>query len=157
MYQSGKVTNPARGQPNKEHGNFFPVPLRTLKFSLARQVRLSRPASAGSFSTPKLNLVLSREFLPFLPLSATTSIYTVCRHRVSPELIGPRNCDRWRSIPRVRRYRGAVVFKVDRVATGAPFSGKPMDQCLCTSSRDEILQYCCCRWVKYVHVYEILP
>ena len=32
-----------------------------------------------------------------------------------------------------------------------------MNQCLCTSSRDEILQCYCCRWMKYVNVSEISP
>ena len=61
-------------------------------FGLVRQVRPSRPASACSFSILGLNLVLSHGFLP---ISATASIYsftTAIRHRVSPELIGSRNC-----------------------------------------------------------------
>ena len=52
-----------------------------------RHVRRSRSASVRSFSTPRLNLVFTYKFLYFLPLSGTTSVDTVNRHRVSPELI----------------------------------------------------------------------
>ena len=38
---------------------FFPVPVRASKFGLARRVRPSRPASVRSFSTLKLNMVLT--------------------------------------------------------------------------------------------------
>ena len=48
-HQPGKVANPARDQLNREN-KYFPVPVRAWEFGLARQVRLSRPASAGSFS-----------------------------------------------------------------------------------------------------------
>ena len=58
MYQPGKVANPVRGQLNMEH-EYFPVQVRAREFGLARRVRQSRPASACSFSTLRLNLVLT--------------------------------------------------------------------------------------------------
>ena len=51
-----------------------------------------RPVPRKSAYSPHsvwLNLVLLTEFLP---ISATASIYTVNRHRVSPEFIRSRNC-----------------------------------------------------------------
>ena len=58
MDQPGKVTNPARGQPNRENEN-SPVLVRAREFGLARRVQPSRPASACSFSILRLNLVLT--------------------------------------------------------------------------------------------------
>ena len=58
MDQPCKVTSPARGQLNREN-EYFPVPVRARDFGLTRQVRPSRPASACSFSTLRLNLVLT--------------------------------------------------------------------------------------------------
>ena len=59
MDQPGKVTNPARGQLNREH-EYSPVPVRAWEFDLARRVQSSRPASACcSFSVLRLNLVLT--------------------------------------------------------------------------------------------------
>ena len=58
MDQPGKVTNPARGQLNREN-EYSPVPVRALEFGLARRVQPSRPASACSFSMLRLNLVLN--------------------------------------------------------------------------------------------------
>ena len=80
------VANPARRRLNRE-SVFFSVLVRASEFGLARQVRSSRPASACSFYTLGLNLVLTE----FFPLSATASTYTN-RHRASPEFIGSRNC-----------------------------------------------------------------
>ena len=57
-------------------GNLSPISIRTREFGIARQIRPSWPASAHSFSTPRLNLMLTRGFLSFLPLSVTASIYT---------------------------------------------------------------------------------
>ena len=78
MHQPGKVANFARGQLNRET-EYFPVPVRAWKFRLARRVRPSRPARACSFSTLRLNLVLT---LGFLPVSVTASIY-LYRHTSS--------------------------------------------------------------------------
>ena len=48
-------------------------------FGLARQVRPSRPASARAHVfAPRLNLVLTREFLSFLSLSATCVYQYYC-------------------------------------------------------------------------------
>ena len=47
MDPPGKITNPARGQLNREN-YFFPVRVPALEFGLARRVRQSRPASASS-------------------------------------------------------------------------------------------------------------
>ena len=69
---------------DRENVFFFPVPDRAREDGLTRQIRPSHPATVCSFSTPKLNLVL----LSFLPLSATVSIHTENRHRVSFEFIG---------------------------------------------------------------------
>ena len=63
MDQPGKVANPARGQLNSEN-EYSPVPVRTLKFGLARRVQPSRPASACSFSILRLNLVLTHGIPP---------------------------------------------------------------------------------------------
>ena len=63
MYQSGKVVNPARGQLNRKNG-YFPVSVRAWEFGLVRRVRPSRPAPACSFSTLRMNLVLTHGILP---------------------------------------------------------------------------------------------
>ena len=76
MGQSSKVANPARDQLNKEMS--ISVPVRASKLSLARRVRSSRPTSACSFSTLRLNLVLTE----FLPISAAASI-NLYRHTSS--------------------------------------------------------------------------
>ena len=56
--QPGKVANPARGQLNRENC-YFPCPHSCLRiYGLAGQVRPSRPTSAFSFSTRRLNLGL---------------------------------------------------------------------------------------------------
>ena len=76
------VVNPARDQLNREN-EYFPVRVRAREFGLARQVRLSRPASACSFSTLRLNLLIVH----------THGIPpTINRHRVSPAFIRSRNC-----------------------------------------------------------------
>ena len=55
--QPVKAANPARGQLNREN-EYFPVPVRTMvQFGLARQGRPSRPASACSFTTLRMNVV----------------------------------------------------------------------------------------------------
>ena len=57
----------------------------------ARRVRPSRPASACSFFTLRLNLMLySRDSSQFL--RRRPFIYTAMCHRANPEFIGSRNC-----------------------------------------------------------------
>ena len=63
MDQPAKVASPARGQLNGENENLL-VPVRARKIGLARRVRPSRPASACSFSTIRLNLVPARGIPP---------------------------------------------------------------------------------------------
>ena len=63
MDQPGKVANPARGQLNRVN-EYSPVPVRALKFGLARRVQPSRPASACSFSILRPNLVLTHVIPP---------------------------------------------------------------------------------------------
>ena len=79
----------------------LPVSVRAWELGLASLVRTSRPALARSFSTPRLNLVLTYGTLLPLSLSATVSIRTAMRHRASPEFIRSRNCVSywWRSLP----------------------------------------------------------
>ena len=79
--QPGKVANPARRQLNTENRH-FPFPLRAGEFGLARRVRPSRPASACSFSTLRLNLVLLLTI--FLPVSAAMSL-CLNRHTISSQ------------------------------------------------------------------------
>ena len=63
MDQPGKVANPARGQLNREM--IIPLyPYALENFCLVRRVQPSRPASACSFSIPRLNLVLTLRILP---------------------------------------------------------------------------------------------
>ena len=65
MDQPDKAANSARGQLKREMN----ISLYSFAPDLARRVRPSRPASAGSFSILRLNLVLT--LLPgFLPISA---------------------------------------------------------------------------------------
>ena len=64
MDQPGKVGNPARGQLNKEENGDFRVPVRASESGFARRVRSSRPASACSFSTLRLNPVLTHGVSP---------------------------------------------------------------------------------------------
>ena len=56
--------NAARGQLNREKLYFFPVPIRALEFGLARRAQPSRPTPAGSFSTLRLNLVVTHGVPP---------------------------------------------------------------------------------------------
>ena len=90
-HQPCMVANPARGRL-KRGNESSPVPVGAGKFSLARQVRSSRPASACSSSTHRLNPALTRELLSSLRLSATAFIYVINRHQVSPKLVRARNC-----------------------------------------------------------------
>ena len=127
MDQPGKVANSARGQLKREN-EYFPVPVRAREFGLARQVRLSRPASACSFSTVRLNLVFAHGIPPdfrggvhlSIPPSAIGSVPSLSGHAIA--------C-RWSSLPKFCRP-GSVVLKVVPV-TGAAFSGFTMDQFMC--------------------------
>ena len=58
----------------------------------ARSIRPSRPASACSFSTLRLNLVITHEIPPDLRGGVRSFIETAIHHRVSPEFIGSRYC-----------------------------------------------------------------
>ena len=60
------VATCARGQLNRGEKSFA-VPVWASEFGLARQLLQSRPASASSFSVPRLDMVLTRELLPFVP------------------------------------------------------------------------------------------
>ena len=91
MNQPGKVTNPARGQLNREN-EYFSVPRSSLKI-WSRETDSAVPSRVKLLiSIHRLNLVLTQGFLPS---SAAASIYlfrTAIRQRVSPEFIGSRNC-----------------------------------------------------------------
>ena len=82
---------------------FFPCSRLCLRiFGLVRRVRSSRPASACSFSTLRLNPVITHWLLSFLSLSATASTYTINCHRVRHEFIRSRNCVPMALLPSVR-------------------------------------------------------
>ena len=92
MGQPCKVTNPARDQLNRKN-MLSHVPVHASEFGLAIQVRPSRPALACSFSTLRLNLVRTHRIPPSFRDGVIVHffIYTVNRHRVSPEFIRSRN------------------------------------------------------------------
>ena len=90
-YQPGKVTNSACGQLNRKN-DYFPVPVRAREFGLARRVRQSRPASACSFSTLRLNLMFTYGIPPDFRGGVHLFYETAIRPRVSPEFIGSCNC-----------------------------------------------------------------
>ena len=107
MDRPSKVANPARGQLNREN-EYFPVRVRASEFDLARRVRPSRPASSCPLSTLRLNLVLLAE--GFLPIFAVASIYLfIPPYPIGsvPNLSGHAIACRWRSLPRVHRYRAS--------------------------------------------------
>ena len=88
------VAHPARGQRNRENEP-VPVPVRAEELGLAIQVRPSRPASARSLSTFRLNLIgwcLLAGFLPFSADGVHLFICTVNRHWASAEFIRSCNC-----------------------------------------------------------------
>ena len=130
MDQSGKIANPARGQLNRENV-VFPVPVCAREFGLARQVRPSRPVSPCSFSTLRLNLVLTRGTTP-------TFRDSVRIYRQPPS--GQSRVHRVTQIRSDGFYHrefagtGSAVFKVVPV-TGASnayeYSGNPMNHFLC--------------------------
>ena len=78
---------PPRGQLNRKH-EYFPVPVRALEYGLAIHVWPSRPASACSFSTLRLNLVLTRGIPSafrdgvhiYIPPTAIGSVPTLSGH-----------------------------------------------------------------------------
>ena len=120
------ANNPARGQLNRETV-FSPVPVRASEFGLAKRVRPSRPASARSFSTLGLNLVLNI-LTGFLSFSATASTSTYRQppsgqsrvNRVTQLRIDRVHC-------RESASTGPVVLRVVPVM-GAVFSGVAMEQ-----------------------------
>ena len=104
MDQPGKVTNPARGQLNREN-EYSPVPVRAWEFGLARRVQPSRPASACS--SPYSGWIWCL-LTGFLPSSAAASIMKPPYAIGSvPSLSGHAIAYRWRSLPRVRRHRAS--------------------------------------------------
>ena len=90
MDQPGKGANHARGQLYREN-DYFPVPIRISEFALVRQVRPSRPASAYSFSTPRLNLVLTHGIPPafrgsvqlFIPSATVGLVSSLSGHAIA--------------------------------------------------------------------------
>ena len=58
MDQTGKAAKAARGQLNRENEQ-FPAHVRAGEFGLAKRVQPSHPASAFSFSSLRLNEVLT--------------------------------------------------------------------------------------------------
>ena len=59
----GMGPDPGRSQLNSKNDTFL-VPVRSYEFGLARRVQLYRPASAHSFDTLGINLVLTHEISP---------------------------------------------------------------------------------------------
>ena len=84
----------------------FPWAVRAWELGIARRVRKPHPASACSFSTLRLNLVLTHGIPPdfrggvhlFIPPYAIGPV---------PSLSGHAFSYRWRSLPRVRRHRAS--------------------------------------------------
>ena len=108
MDQPGKVANPARGQLKREN-EYFPASVRVCEFGLARRVRPSRPASACSSPTLRLNLVLTHHEIPpdfhggvhlFMPPCVIGSVPSLSAHAIAYQ---------WRSLPRVRWYSPVVL------------------------------------------------
>ena len=99
------VANPARGQLNRDLCIFiyFFCPCSRLRINLARQVRPSGPASACSFSTLKLNVVLTHG----IPRAFRDGVHIHHQRPTgqSPSLSGHAIAYRWRALPRVRRQR----------------------------------------------------
>ena len=134
-----RLPNPARGQPNKGKLIYFPVPVRALQFSLARRVRPSRPASACSFSTLRLKLVLTHGIPPdfrrgvhlLLPPNVIGSVPSLSDHKIAY---------RWLFHCRESVGTEPEVLKVVPV-TGAAFSGITVDQLMCVSPFPHPLRY----------------
>ena len=130
MDQPGRAANHARGQLNREN-EYFPVSARALELGLARRVRPSRPASAGSFSTLRLNLVLTRGIPPDFRggVHLFTTSYAIGS---APSLSGHAIAYRWRSLPRVCQHWASSPHYIVPL-TGPAFSGIPMGQLMCAS------------------------
>ena len=85
MDQPGKVANPARGQLNRENN----IPLSPC----VPENLVSRDGFSPPVPRQPAYFHTQAESRAFLPSSVAASIYeTAIRHRVSPELIGSRNC-----------------------------------------------------------------
>ena len=81
---------PAHGRITREN-DVFSVPVHAAwESGLAGRVRPSRPASARSFSTLRLNLVLTRGISA--DFHEGDHIYTVNRYWFRPKFIGSRYC-----------------------------------------------------------------
>ena len=95
---------------------------RLREFSLARRrLRPSRPASARSFLTPRLDLMLTG-----FPLSTKLSLTIFISSTaigLAPSLSGHTVVYRWLSLSKVRRHTGPEFLKIVPVTTGAAFSG----------------------------------
>ena len=122
MDQYGKVANPPRSQLNREN-DYFPVPVHALEFGLARRVRASRPASVCSFSTLRLNLVLTHGIPPDFRGGVHLFSYTDIRHRVYQ--VAQMHTDGVHCLESIGT--GPVVLKAVPV-TDAAFAGLTMDQ-----------------------------
>ena len=85
MEQPGKFANPARGQLNKE-SEYFSTLVRASELGLARRVRQSRPASACSFSTLRLNMVLTYRIPLAFRDGAHLFILTACTPSDQPRV-----------------------------------------------------------------------
>ena len=117
MDQLGKVANPARDQLNREKF-YFPFPV---EYGPARRrVRPSRSASARSFSTLMLNLVLIHAVPPDFRSNGVHLIY----HQPPPDQSLVNRVTQFRNygVPcQESAGTGPGVFKLARV-TGAGFS-----------------------------------
>ena len=103
---------------------FFPVPVHAWEFGLARQVRPSRPASACSFSSFRLDLMLIHRIPPeFIP-STTIGPIPIRVYRVTQLRTDDVHC-------RESTSTGPVNLKVVVPVADAAFSGFAMNQFLC--------------------------
>ena len=138
MDQPGKVANAARGQLNRKNEN-FPVPVWARESSLARWARPFRPASACSFSSLKLNLVLTLGIPPdarggvqlFIPPAAIGSVPSLSVTQLRTDGV---HCQE-------SAGTGSSVLKAVSV-TGAAFSGITMCQLICASLFAHPLMVC---------------
>ena len=101
-----KVANPARGQLNGGNKYLLPPFAPENELGLTRWVRPSRPASAYSLSSLRLNMVLTHGVPPnfgggvhlSMPSNAFGSVPSLSGHAIAYP---------WRSLPRVRRHRAS--------------------------------------------------
>ena len=107
------------------------------EFGLARRVRPSRPASGCSFSTLRLNLVLTHHGDGIPPIfRGGVHYYYYCYAIGSvPSLSGHHAIAyQWRALPRVRRHRANNNLKVVPVTViAASLQVTMMDQLMCAS------------------------